>query len=116
MRLVNQGKKELASERFSRAAHQLQGAIEIDSSNPFAYFYLGLARFRSTRFAEAADLFQRASDLFGEMTNWKADSLAFRGESLEKMNRMAEAHRSFEDALLIDPQNSRADEGLKRVH
>jgi tetratricopeptide (TPR) repeat protein len=115
LRVTEEGRVDLLAERYERGAQKLARAIEIDATNPFAYFYLGLARFRVGRFAEAGDLFSRSAGLFSSDEAWRADALAFRGESLEKGGRPAEAKRAYEEALQVDSGNVRAQDGLSRL-
>jgi len=115
MRLVEQGQDEISKGRFERAAYRLSQAMEVDSTNPFAYFYLGVVRMRTSRYQQAADLFGRAADLFSMFKSWKAEALAYRGENVEKLGRSEEARKIFERASSIDAGNGRAKEGLSRL-
>lgn len=115
LRLVEQGQKDLTGSRFERAAQSFSKAIEVDPGNPYAYFYLGMARFRVSRFEEAAELFLRGANLFGDLDAWKGEALAYRGESLECSGRLEEARRSFRAALDVDASNVRAQEGEARL-
>ena len=115
MRLIEEGRTELRQSRFERAANRFSKAIEIDASNPFAYFYLGVARYRVSRYSQAVELFGRASDLFRETPSWQAEALAYRGESFEKLSKHTSAIKNFEEALTVDAQNERAREGISRV-
>ncbi|HLG18966.1 MAG TPA: hypothetical protein VI895_04000 [Bdellovibrionota bacterium] len=116
MRVVEEGRKELTKNLYERAAYHFSRAVEIDSSNPFAYFYLGVTRFRSGQFNQAANLFGRSSDLFDLMNNWRAEALAYRGESLEKTGKIQEAQKAFALALEADASNARAQEGHARLN
>jgi tetratricopeptide (TPR) repeat protein len=113
--MVDLGKRDLESSSFEKGASKFATAIEIDPENPHAYFHLGVTRFRAGRFEEAAELFRRGADLFGETRSWKAEALAFRGESLAKIGRFAEAKESLEAALALDSANVRAAEALARI-
>ena len=115
LRLVETARSDLAGERFERAARNLSRAIEIDPGDPYAYFYLGVARYRVGRFPEAGELFGRAAGLFGDLNVWRSEALAFRGECLERTGRPADAQAAFEEARTVDPGNARANEGLSRL-
>lgn len=115
LRLVEQGRIDLFRSLYERAAQQLSKAIEVDSTNPYAYFYLGVTRFRVSRFEEASELFLRAANLFSDLDAWKAEAMAYRGESFEKSGRFPEAKQAFEEALRIDSSNLRAHDGLSRL-
>jgi len=114
MRVVDKGRQELGRSLLERAAYHFSRAIEIDSTNPYAYFYLGLTRKQANKCGQASDLFARASDLFGEDRAWAAESLAYRGECLEKLGRTEEAKKTYEQALEVDRGNLRAQNGLSR--
>ncbi len=115
MKFVEEGRKEMVHERWERAAQQFSRGIEIDSANPFAYYYLGVTRFRANRHSEAFSLFARAGDLFVNLSNWKADAIAYQGVISEKQTKIADAVRWYESALKLDGSNARAREGLARL-
>jgi tetratricopeptide (TPR) repeat protein len=115
MRLVEQGRVELNQLHFERAAGQFGKAVEIDASNPFAYFYLGLTRFQTQRFSQAADFFRRSSDFFEKFPGWQAEAMAYRGECLERMNENDAARKAFHKAADADSNNLRARNGLSRL-
>ena len=115
MRIVEAGRVELNQLHFERAAAQFSRAIEIDSSNPFAYFYLGLVRQQNQSWSQAADLFLRAADLFAAFPSWRAEALACRGECLEKMGQLESARKVFQKAIETDSSNLRARNGLDRI-
>ncbi|MFH1016682.1 MAG: tetratricopeptide repeat protein [Pseudomonadota bacterium] len=115
MRIVEFGREELNQLRFERAANQFSKAIEIDASNPFAYFYLGLTRLQTKRLSQAADFFGRAADLFVTFPEWKSEALAYRGECLEKMNMLEAARKVYQRAIGVDSANNRAHMGLTRI-
>ncbi len=115
MRIVELGREELNQLRFEQAANQFARAIEIDASNPFSYFYLGLTRLQTNRLSQAADLFRRAADLFLTYPEWKAEAFAYRGECLEKMNQTEAARKAYRKAESVDSQNHRARAGLDRI-
>src|ERR1051326_2207641 len=95
MRFVEKGRDEIAQQRYERAIAQLTRAIEIDASNPFAYFYLGYTRFLTGNFEQAKDLFRRSGDLFTKLDNWRAESYAYSGESYEKLTKTELAKQMY---------------------
>jgi tetratricopeptide (TPR) repeat protein len=115
LRVVEQARGELSKSMYERAAQKLARAIEIDPSNPYAYFYLGVVRLRVNRFEEAGELFLRSSNLFVNLEPWRAEALAYRGECFERLTRPEEARRAFEAALAVDSSNPRAHDGLSRL-
>ncbi len=115
MRLVLKGRNELDRGKIERAAHFITQAIELDAQNPFAYFYLGLARFQTGRFQQSSELFFRAGELFGHDVSWKAESFARQGESLEKQNKLTLARAAFLQGVRLDAFNERAVEGMERM-
>ncbi len=115
LRLVEEGKTELKKSRFERAAQLFSRAVEIDRKNPYAFFYLAVVRFRTVRFAQAAELFQRSGDLFTDDPTWRAEAYAFAGESLEKLSKGAEAIAAYDRALETDSENQRARNGVQRL-
>jgi len=115
MRLVLKGKGELDRGRFERAAHLMTQAIEVDAQNPFAYFYMGMTRFQSSRFSQSCELFRRAGDLFQGEPEWQAEAFARQGESLEKQNLLKPARKVYLQAVRLDAFNERAISGLERI-
>ena len=115
MRVVEKGRQELKKGFTGRAAHQSSRSLEIDPANPFGYFFQGVARFKVGRFDQAANLFSRSSDLFGDLKIWSAESLAYRGECFENLGKLEMAKKEFEQALDLDAGNSRARQGYQRL-
>lgn len=115
LRLVEGGRKDLTTSRFGQAAQKFSQAIEVDAGNPYAYFYLGVARYRTGRFDESAEIFLRSSNLFVDANDWRAEALTRRGESFEKIGRIEDARLAYERARKIDFGNERAHKGWYRL-
>lgn len=115
LRIVEAGKKELQNMRLERAAQEFSKAIEIDATNPYAYFYFAQARIRGQRMPEAVDLLDQAVTRFGKDDRWKSEALAVRGEVLESMKEYPRAKASFQEAVKASPGNGRAHQGLGRL-
>ncbi|MFH1262243.1 MAG: tetratricopeptide repeat protein [Pseudomonadota bacterium] len=115
LRMVDAARTDLEAGRLERAAEKLARGLEVDPGNPYAYFYLGVVRFRANRLEEAAELFIRSAGLFADAADWRAEALAYRGESFERSGKIPEARGAFEEALKADSVNQRAREGASRL-
>ena len=115
-RLVEEARANLAAHDVDAALDQLERAIAIDATNPYAYYFLGEAHFERGTYAQALAFADRAAAL-GARTQapWLARAYALRGKILEKVGRFPEARAAFQQALDTDPRNPAAAEGLRRL-
>lgn len=80
MRLVDRGKALLDDDQFERAASSFRDAINVDSTNGVAYYYLALVYSYLDRAELAAGVLDKADSLLGQDEEWKAKIDELRGE------------------------------------
>jgi len=115
LRIVEAGRKELQNLRFERAAQEFTKAIELDSQNPYAYYFFAEARTKSQRFLEAIDLYDQSVGYFTTESTWKSQALTLKGEIQESLKNYAQAKQSFDQALKVYSKNNRAKQGIARL-
>ena len=91
------------------------GAISIDASNPYAYFYLGRAYMLKKNYDQAITFLKRAENRFGTNPQWLGETLAFEGMSNEQSGQSAPAIACYQKALVAVPGNLMARVGLSRL-
>lgn len=115
LKMVDLGRKEIQNLRYERAAQEFTKAIEVDAENPYAYYFFAEARSKVQRFEEAIQLYDQAANFFSKDAYWKSQSLTLKGEIHEHLQNYPLAKKSYEAALKIYSNNSRAKQGTLRL-
>jgi len=115
MRLTEQARKETLGGRSDAAIHTLSGALSIDSSNPYAYFYLGRAYLAKKDYKQALTFFQRAEIGFGSDPLWLGETISFEGSADEQSGDTSAALAAYKRALDGAPNNLMARVGYGRL-
>ena len=113
--LTDQGRRHLAAGRIQEAVSLFQKAISIQPKNPYAYYYLGRARYLQKEYSQALAPLGQAELYLARDAAWRARVYALRGLIHEARIDYAQARTQFEKALGLDPQNAEAREGLDRL-
>jgi tetratricopeptide (TPR) repeat protein len=97
--------------RLYRAERYVEKALELDDSQPLAWYNRGLIESRREHYKEAAAAFRRAVDLQPDFANaWN-----MLGLSLYRQNKMEEAELCLLKALELDPDSEYAKRNLNVV-
>lgn len=97
--------------RFYRAEKYVEKALELDSSQPLAWYNRGLIEYKREHYQNAAKAFRRAVDLQPDFANaWN-----MLGLSLFQQGKMEEAELCLLKALELDPGNEYAKKNLNAV-
>jgi hypothetical protein len=115
LRQTEQARKELAAGQLDEALRSLNGAVSIDPSNPFAYFYLGRSYAARKDFPQALTFFKRAEVGFGSHPEWLGATMGNEGTCYEELNQMNNAARAYRNALAASPNNLMARTGYGRL-
>lgn len=93
----------------------LEEAIDVDPTNPYAFFLLGKVFSKSRSYDEAAAAYSKAATYFKSKPNWLLESYLQLGMAYEKSSQKERGLESFKRALEIDPENRLAKKGVKRL-
>lgn len=116
MRIAEQARAELLDGHPERASRDLQRAVEIDPSDPYAYFYLGRVYLTEKNYPQAMTFLKRAEIGFGSGSQpWLSETLAFEGLTYEESGRDTAAAAAYQQSLQINPGNLMARVGYTRL-
>jgi hypothetical protein len=116
LRATDQARQQLIANHPDEAIRTLGGAIGIDPTNPYAYFYLGRAYVAKKDDEQALSFFKRAEIGFGSNNAvWLSETLAFEGLTYEESDRINAAAAAYQQAIAADPGNLMARVGYTRV-
>jgi tetratricopeptide (TPR) repeat protein len=115
LQLTDQGRQLLASGRWDEAGSVFQKAISLYPNNPYAYYYLGEARYFKKDYAQALAPLRQAELYLSDDPAWLARIYALRGRIDEALLKPDDARRQYQKALAFDSRNLDAREGLDRI-
>ena len=115
LRITDQARDEILHQHEDDAIQILGRAVSIDSSNPYAYFYLGRAYLNRKNYPQAITFFKRAEIGFGRDPAWLAESYSFEGLANEQSGQSDAAIVADQKALVAEPGNLMARVGLTRL-
>jgi len=115
LRLTEEGRKLLDSGEYEKGLQRFEKTIAIDSTNPYSYYYLGLAHNRLTHYQASTNFLDVAESLLSEEPYWLAQVFALKGENLHALGSFDEADASYAHALLLDPNNQTAFEAITQI-
>lgn len=112
-RITEAARRDLSAGDTDRALEQLERAVQIGPTAPFAYYYMAEIYLAQGRADEALVLAQRATTLAGGYpSGWAGHAHVLRARALESLGRSEEAERAYRAALAVDPNNVPAREAL----
>src|SRR5262249_28736603 len=79
LRLTESARKQLVDGRIDDAMRDLARAVSLDSSDAFAYYYLGRAYLARKNYTQALTFFRRAEIGFNGRHDWTAEALSYEG-------------------------------------
>lgn len=115
LRLTEEGRKILDAGDPGKALGRLEKTIVIDSTNPYAYFYLAKAQYRMGRYRESLNFLDIAESRLGPEPFWQAEILALRGDNYRAQGQLQRAEASYNQAIRINSGNRTAADGLTRM-
>jgi len=116
MRIAEQARTELLGGHPDVASRDLDGAVSIDPSDPYAYFYLGRASIAKENYAQAMTFLKRAEIGFGSRNPlWLSETLGFEALTYEESGHDAAAAAAYQQALQVNPGNLMARVGYTRL-
>jgi len=115
-RLADAARSKLTAGDDAAALEQLERAIAIDSSNPYAYFFLATLHLRHRTYDQASAFAERAASLSQPgAPEWASRAFALQGNAYESAGRFSDARQAYSRALQTAPNNLSAAAGLART-
>jgi len=115
-RLVDAGRTRIAANDYGAALEQLERAIVIDPSNPYAYYYLAELHLKNRTYDQAIAFADRAANLSdARAPEWASRAYTLQGNAFEAAGRFADARSAYARAVQAAPGNLAAQVGLARV-
>jgi tetratricopeptide (TPR) repeat protein len=114
-KLTQEGREYLRAGRLDEARSKFEKAIALSSSNPYAYYYLGEARYLKQEYQKSLPLLERAELFLFKDSVWLSRVYVLRGKNYEGLSRFDEARGQYRQALAEDPNNPEAQEGIQRL-
>ena len=115
LRLSQKGEQSLLQGKFTEASNALSKAIDLDPSNPFAYYFLGETHYQTGEYPLSLALLEKTERLLGNNTLWRSKTYALMGSNYEALKNFPKALSLFEKALNNNKHNLIAQEGLDRI-
>jgi hypothetical protein len=115
-RLVDTARERIAAGDTGTALDQLERAIALDPTNPYAYCYLAQVHLSHRDYAQAIAFAERAATLsVSRAPQWASRAYTLQGNAFEAIGRFADARAAYGRAVEIVPDNLAAQVGLARV-
>jgi hypothetical protein len=115
-RLVAAGRARIAAGEYDAALEQLERALAIDPTNPYAYYYLAELHFLHRTYDQTIEFADRAASLSAARApDWASRAYALQGNAFEAAGRFADARRAYTRAIQAAPGNLAAQVGLARI-
>lgn len=108
LRLVDRAARDLVEGRDEEASRELDRAVRVDPSNPYAFFLIALHRHRQGAFAQSLAFARKAEILLRGDARWLAETYLLMALNQEALARPREALRLYEAALDLYPDGALA--------
>ncbi len=114
--LADQGRAQYAAGDYDTALEQLERAIAVDPTNPYAYYYLAQIHFARHNYDQAAAFADRAAVLSAKADrSWLSRCYELQGRVFETVGRFPDARRAYTRAVEAHAGNAAAQSGLQRL-
>ena len=115
LRLSQKGEQSLLQGKFTEASSTLSKAIDLDPSNPFAYYFLGETHYQTGEYQLSIALLEKTERLLGNNTLWRSKTFVLIGSNYEALKNFPKAISFFEMALNSNKHNVIAKDSLDRI-
>ena len=103
LRLTEEGRELLKNDEHDRGLSRLEKALAIDSTNPYAYYYLAHAHHLLTHYTESLNFLEAIEGRFAQEPSWQARVLVLKGENFWALGLLDQADKNYARALKLDP-------------
>ena len=76
---------------YTNAMKKYEKAIDVDPTNPFAYFQYGVARYGTKQHDQSFVMLEEAADKFGDNKKWQSQILTYRGLNYKELKEYDKA-------------------------
>lgn len=108
LKLTDEGFRESRGGMYVGAMKKFEQAIDIDPTNPFAYFHYGIARLNNKEYQQSIALLDEASEKFGRNERWLSRIYTYKGLSYKGLKDFESSRECFRKAIELDPKNEDA--------
>lgn len=108
LRLVERAALDLVAGRDEGAGRELDRALRVDPSNPYAFYLIALHRHRQGVFDQSLAFARKAEILLRGDPPWLAETYQLMALNQEALGRPRDALRLYEAALAIEPDRTLA--------
>ena len=116
LNMVEGAKRAINDQRYLFAQTQLETAIRVDGTNPYAYYYLAKTHLLLKNYKNAFEMLTRAQSLFGgTQPDWLSQCHTLEGQIYEDQGNFDLAEKSYKTALDLYPKNQQAKTRLKEL-
>ena len=115
LEFTQEGFRESEGGMYVRAMKKFEKAIDVDPSNPFAYFHYGVARYGMHEYEQSLRLFDEARDKFGENQKWQSRIYTYQGLNYKSIGNIDKARECFKKAFELDKKNEEARQRLMEI-
>jgi hypothetical protein len=116
LRLIEEGRQQLAQEHYDRALDRFERAVAIDPTNAYGYYFLAQLHFLMKKYDQASAFAGRAVTLAMRTDHvWLARAYGLQAAVFEEVGRYADARKAYQKAVAADPNNVGARVGVGRL-
>lgn len=115
LEITERGRRTLEEGKVDQALSLLQKALSLDPRNPYAYYYIGKARYIRKEYTKILTPLDQAQVYFLKERGWLSRVHTLRGQTFEALSRPEEALSEFKKAITMDRSNPEARKGLSRL-
>ena len=116
LNMVEGAKRAISDGRYLFAQTQLETAIRVDGTNPYAYYYLAKTHYLLKNYKNAFEMLTHAESLFGgTQTDWLSQCHTLEGMIYEEQGNFDQARSSYKTALDLYPKNQQARTLIKEL-
>jgi Flp pilus assembly protein TadD len=116
LRLIEDGRQHIRQGAYDAALDRLERAVAIDPTNAYGYYFLAKVNFLKKSYDQAVAFASRAASL-GRRADpgFRGSIYSLQGAAFEQVGRYPDARRSYQQAIVADPQNVAARIALARI-